>query len=169
MQKILRIFILVILLIIPLSTQAFAATTTDINYLIENAKALDGKEVTVQGEAVGEVMQRGDYSWVNINDTTNAMGIWMKTSDALKVTRYGDYKNTGDTITVTGTFHRACAEHGGEADIHSETMSITQPGHPVAEQIPFVKVIAAVILLLILVGSSFAAFHYKKQKSPADE
>lgn len=168
MQKILKIFILVILLIIPLSAQAYAATTTNINYLIENAKALDGKQVTVQGEAIGEVMQRGDYSWVNINDTTNAMGIWMKTTDALKVTRYGDYKNTGDTIIVTGTFHRACAEHGGEADIHSETMSITQSGHAVAEQIPFGKVLAAGILHLVLIVSGFIAFHYRNRKSSSD-
>ncbi len=168
MQKILKTFILIILLIIPFSTQVFAASTTDINQLVENAKALDGKQVTVQGEAIGEIMQRGDYCWVNINDTTNAMGIWMKSADARQITCYGNYKNKGDTIIVSGVFRRACSEHGGEADIHSETFKIVQTGHSVKEQIPFTKVLAAVILLVVLFASCFAAYHFKGLKIPSN-
>jgi hypothetical protein len=169
MRKILKILIVTVLLLFTFSAQAFAASkTTEINQLIENAKALDGKEVTVQGEAIGEPLPRGDDCWININDGTNAIGIWMKTTVAQKIASFGDYKNKGDVIRVTGIFNRACAEHGGEADIHNNTMLIVQKGTPVKEQIPTVKIIAAVLLLLFVLPALFAVRHFKVLKRDSD-
>ena len=125
MQKIAEslIFIIFILGLIPL---CFAATEdiTEINGLVENAFELDGKQVTVQGEAIGEVLERGEYSWININDTTNAIGIWAKQSDINQIQHYGDYKHKGDIVRITGEFHRACPEHGGDVDIHLSLIHI---------------------------------------------
>jgi len=167
MRKILKICVLILLLILPFSLNAYAAQRTDINSLIENAKALDNKEVTVQGEAIGEMMNRGEYSWVNINDGTNAIGIWMKTADAKQVTNFGDYKHKGDTVRITGIFRRACAEHGGEADIHSETFEIAANGNTVAERIPSGKLIAAAFMVPIAAILFF--LYYKRVKKIAAE
>ena len=167
MRKVLKTCILILLLILPFGLNVSAAAKMDLNQLIENAKALDGKQVTVQGETIGEIMVRGDYSWVNINDGTNAMGIWLKTPDAQKVTSYGNYKSKGDTIRITGIFRRACAEHGGEADIHSDTMEIVTKGSPVKEQIPVGKLVA--VVLLAPTAGILYLLYLKKMKETAAE
>ncbi len=146
MCKIFKACFLILILVLPITVHAHAAERTEINQLIEQAAELDNKEVTVQGEAIGEVLNRGDYSWININDGTNAIGVWMKATDAQKIGSFGDYKKKGDTIRIDGVFHRACAEHGGEADIHSSTMNILEKGYPTVAQIPFDKIIAAILL-----------------------
>jgi hypothetical protein len=122
---------------------------TAINDLIEHAKTLDGQEVIVQGEAIGERMDRGDYSWVNINDGTNAIGIWLKKSEAEKIATYGNYKNIGDTIQVAGVFYRACNDHGGEADLHAISISIVKKGYTVNKQVEDKKIVAAIVLCII--------------------
>jgi len=146
MRKIIQAFVLILFMLICFSTSAFAAETVEINSLIESAETLDKTEVTVQGEAIGEIMNRGEYSWVNINDGTNAIGIKLKTTDAQKIAYYGDYKNQGDLIRVTGIFNRACPEDGGETDIHGESVQIVKAGGPVTESVPLPKVIMAVSL-----------------------
>ncbi len=150
MRKLLKtLIIMFVLLAFPLTLNAYAEDVTVINDLIENAKKLNGQEVTVQGEAIGEVMNRGDYSWVNINDGTNAIGIWLSKSDAEKIKYYGNYKNKGDTVNITGIFNRACKEHGGEADVHSNSIEIVENGHNVKEQLSSQKIITAIVLTLI--------------------
>ena len=167
MHKIYKNCILILILIVIFSLNVYAAQKTDINNLIENAKALDNKEVTVQGEAIGEMMNRGEYSWVNINDNTNAIGIWMKTSDAKQITNFGDYKHKGDTVRITGIFHRACEEHGGEADIHCEAIGISAKGNMIAEQISSAKLIVAAVLVPIAALLFF--FYYRKVRKSTIE
>lgn len=138
--------------------------TTDINTLIENAKELDGKEVTVQGEAIGERMDRGDFTWININDGTNAIGIWLSKSDADKILNYGNYKYKGDTVKITGIFNRACTEHGGEADVHNNSIEIVKLGYQVTEQISSVKIITAIVLAIIALFNLLFYFKFVRMK-----
>lgn len=149
MRKFIKALVIILLLISPLSVKVEAESLTDINELIENAKQLDGQEVTVQGEAIGESMDRGDYSWININDGTNAIGIWLKNNEADKIFNYGDYDNIGDTVKITGIFYRACKEHGGEADFHGRSLEIVEDGYQTKETISSTKVICAMILILL--------------------
>lgn len=141
--------------------QVFAADITPINDLIEKAKEFDGKTVTVQGEAIGEVLPRGIYSWVNIHDGTNAIGIWIKSTETQKITHMGDYKHKGDTVMLTGVFRRACAEHGGESDIHSDSFKVTQIGSDVTHPISASKIIVMLALVVMLAFLSFVAFRLK--------
>ena len=60
-----------------LSSICFAQPLVSSTELIEKAKELDGKEIVYEGEVIGEVMTRGEYSWVNLNDGLNAVGVWM--------------------------------------------------------------------------------------------
>ena len=146
MRKCIKTLIIIFFISSSFSLTVKAADTSDINSLIENAKKLDGQKVTVQGEAIGERMDRGDYSWVNINDGTNAIGIWLSKNDAEKITYYGDYKHKGDTVKITGIFHRACIEHGGEADLHNNYIEIVEKGHFVEKQISPEKITTALAL-----------------------
>ncbi|RPF47348.1 hypothetical protein EDD70_0120 [Hydrogenoanaerobacterium saccharovorans] len=162
MQKILRVFFAVFVLLFIFPIQVFAQVNiTNINSLIENAKQLDNSAVTVEGEAVGEPLERGNYCWVNINDGTNAIGVWMKAKDAQQIKMYGDYKNKGDIVRVSGVFRRACKEHGGEADIHNESMQVIKNGYVVKENILVVKLVCAVILTLILIAAIITIHKFK--------
>lgn len=157
MRKCMETLMIACIIVFSLSLNVKAEDITELNTLIENAKEMDGQEVTVQGEVIGECMDRGDYSWININDGTNAMGVWLSKSEAEKVLNYGNYKYKGDTVKITGVFNRACAEHGGESDLHSNSIEIVEQGHRVNEQLSSVKIVTAIVLAgfatLMLLGS----------------
>jgi hypothetical protein len=162
MHKIFRALILVFLLILTFSQNVNAEDSTHINDLIEKAKDQDGKEVIVQGEAIGERLDRGDYSWVNINDGTNAIGVWIRKNEAGKILHYGNYKNKGDIVIIKGIFNRACKEHGGETDLHNTSIKIAEEGHPVKEKILTQKIAASFILAAF--AFVFLAYLFKRLK-----
>lgn len=146
----------VILFIALIASQAFAIDASS-KRLIEHAKFYDGKTVTYKGEAVTAVMRRGDYGWVNINDGDNAIGVWGKVSELDKIKFLGGYNSKGDTLEIVGIFNRACQEHGGDLDIHADTMTVISSGYATHEIIDRKKVRLAFALFLttILVVSVF--------------
>jgi hypothetical protein len=103
--------------------------------LINNAKDYDNKSVVYQGEVIGEVMARGEYAWINLNDGKNALGIWLKKDLAKTIANAGSYKTIGDVVEVAGVFHRSCLDHGGDLDIHAESLSQIKGGYRVAEKL----------------------------------
>lgn len=157
MHKNQKLLIFIFLLSVLLSGTCNAAENTiKINDLIENAAALDNTVVTVQGEVIGEALERGDYVWLNINDTTNAIGIWVKKDDISQIQFYGDYKHKGDVVRITGIFYKACTEHGGDVDIHCSNIEVTEAGYEIKEQISqnkliitFFIIVLAVVMLII--------------------
>jgi len=136
MRKTLKLCVLAAALAAVLAGLAAAADVTAVNELVDRSLQWNGKTVTIEGEAIGEMLPRGDCAWVNVNDGTNAIGVWMPLADAKKIGVYGDYHHTGDTLRVTGTFSRDCAEHGGDVDIHSVSVRLVKAGgeveHPVS-------------------------------------
>jgi len=107
---------------------SFAQPLVSSTQLIDRAGGYDGQVVTYAGEVIGDVMKRGDFAWVNINDGINAVGAWMSISLARHIGYSGSYKNIGDAVEVTGVFRRACPEHGGDLDIHAQSMRKVAPG-----------------------------------------
>jgi hypothetical protein len=121
--------------------------------LIKDAKKWDGHKVVYNGEAVTAIMSRGKYAWVNLNDGTNAIGVWIKSSLAGEIKNLGDYKNKGDIVEVVGRFHRACPMHGGDLDIHAHKISIIKRGGPVAETLDTRRNIVSAVLFLLTIAS----------------
>jgi hypothetical protein len=156
-QKILIGLGLILLFILPVQ-----ASTTKINDLIEKAKELDGTTVTLQAEAIGEVLERGDHAWVNINDKSNAVGVYVPIAQAQKITFFGDYANTGDTVLITGVFHNACKEHGGELDVHAELITVVKIGSVTSRPVSFQKV--AYFSLFALIAAILGFYFYKVVK-----
>ena len=115
--------------------------------LINNAKQYDGKIVTYSGEAIGDVMVRGEFAWVNINDGQNALGVWVNAALAKEIKFTGNYKSRGDFLEIVGIFHRACLEHGGDLDIHAQSLRTLGNGRVAEEKINFDKVSASLVLL----------------------
>lgn len=160
MLKQIKTLIILSAFIISFSENVYADETSeiiDINYLIEHAAELDQQEVTVSGEAVGEPMNRGSHSWININDGTNAIGIWMSSPDAQNVKYFGNYKYKGDILKLSGIFNRTCKEHGGESDIHSISLEVEEAGHGEVEQVSSTK-IAIAALSAVLAASLMTLF-----------
>lgn len=141
------------------SPNAFSSTE-----LVEQPKQHDGTTVDFTGEAIGESMVRGDYAWLHLNDDAyylknveegaelggfnTGMPVWLPAAEARAITYFGDYKHEGDVVAVTGVFHAACAEHGGDMDIHATSLSVVTVGHPAADPVTLGKVAWAVALAL---------------------
>ena len=117
--------------------------------LINHAKEYDGKLVVYSGEVIGDVMLRGEFAWVNINDGQNAVGVWMSAALAKEINITGSHKSRGDLLEIVGVFHRACLEHGGDLDIHVRSLLKIANGRMVKENLNFDKV----RLIFILFGA----------------
>jgi hypothetical protein len=162
MYKIFKIVLAVFFILFSFTRIALADEKLTFNELVENGKAFDKKQVKISGEAIGEALQRGSYTWINISDGTLPMGIWMRSEDADKVKVFGDYHNKGDVIEITGTFNRACSEHGGDMDIHANSVAILLEGKKIAHPLEhrrFNISIGLTVLTLIL-----GALTYRKIK-----
>jgi hypothetical protein len=118
--------------------------------LINNAKEYDGKSVVYVGEAVGDVMVRGDFAWVNINDGENAIGVWLNKELAGEIQFTGSYHAKGDRLEITGVFQRNCIQHGGDMDIHAQSIRKISPGRFVGEELDTGKRNFVIILLAVL-------------------
>jgi hypothetical protein len=118
--------------------------------LINNARDYDGKSVVYVGEAVGDVMVRGDFAWVNINDGENAIGIWLNKELAGEIQFTGSYRAKGDRLEITGVFQRNCIQHGGDMDIHAQSIRKISQGRVVGGELDTSKRNFVFILLAVL-------------------
>ncbi|MCM8763478.1 MAG: DNA-binding protein [Candidatus Omnitrophica bacterium] len=96
--------------------------------LLTNPNEYDGKKVVYRGEVIGDVMKRGDFSWINLYDGDFAIGVYLAKELLPSIKYVGSYKITGDTLEVEGIFHARCVQHGGDVDIHAEKVSIISEG-----------------------------------------
>ena len=115
------------------------------NDLIEGAQDYDRREVAYSGEVIGDILDRGDHVWLNVSDGANAVGVWAERNLASEIQVAGRYDRHGDTVRVTGVFHQACPEHGGDFDIHAEAVALTGRGYPLAHEVHPWKVWLAVL------------------------
>ncbi len=159
--------IIIFLGITPIiSNYAFALTSTE---LIENSKEYDQQIVNYRGEVVGEVMQRGNYAWINVNDGLNAIGVWAPFGLIEDIKFSGNYKRRGDRVEVTGVLNRACSEHGGDLDIHAQGIIIFKPGHEIYRPLNRSRLNLALILFgisFILIGLNV---YLKKKRISTEE
>ncbi len=128
----------------------YAEEAVSSSELINNAMQYDNKKVIYRGEVIGDIMVRGGFAWVNVNDGVNAIGIWLDKDLVKDIIYTGSYKSIGDTVEVKGVFHRACLEHGGDLDIHIEELRKINSGMVIEENIDIAKRRIAFVLLIVL-------------------
>jgi hypothetical protein len=146
-----------------LTVPAYAETISSTD-LIEKASYYNNKTVEYQGEVIGDVMVRGDYAWVNLNDGINAIGIWAKKDLLAGLIKYrGDYNYKGDILLVNGIFHRACPQHGGDLDIHLEAVAKIKDGFATPHPLSFRKLIQALAVFIMALG--FAILYNLRRKT----
>ena len=163
-------FFLVFFAEVPAYGQAqFSAVAS--SELIERAKAYDGKIVIYQGEIIGEIMKRGKFAWLNINDGQNALGIWIHRGLLKNISPAGgSYFKRGDIVAVSGVFSRACREHGGDLDIHATALVLIASGQERTEKMFVIKAkaVTALTLLVILLMVLGLRWSRKKRVSKKD-
>lgn len=118
--------------------------------LIKDYRLYEGKTVLFAGEAVGDVMLRGEYAWVNLNDGVNAIGVWVKADLARQIQHSGSYKAKGEWLEAKGIFNHNCPLHGGDLDIHAESLRRIEPGARIEERLDLNKRNIAFIFAAIL-------------------
>lgn len=122
----------------------------------------NGKTITFHGEAIGEVMVRGDHAWIHLNDDAymlknveegaklggynTGMAVWIPASLTKQIDTYGDYQHEGSIVEVEGVFNGACKQHGGDMDIHATSLTLLRAGHVVVDPVRPWKAVLAVAL-----------------------
>lgn len=167
-------YLLIVLLLsvsaltIPAQTQqavSISIQSPSIPDLISHSMQFDGQVIAITGEVIGDIMQRGNFAWINILENGTALGIWVSAEQASMLKSTGKYQHKGDVVRVTGVFHRACPEHGGDADVHAMALSIIQNGTsmPVAANIDSLLV----GILLCVVGGIFVVLWRRRERDNA--
>lgn len=134
-----------------------------IDQLIESSQKYDNQEITLTGEVIGKPMVRGNKIWVNMNDGKSAIGVFVQKSKLPDINHYGNYDYHGDQVQVTGTFHKACSQHGGETDIHGEQITILEAGKQIPHLVSAKKIVASVFAIIIAGGMAGWYYHGKKK------
>jgi len=164
---------------LSLAIPAFAKNVSSTD-LVEKCCYYDGQEVAYQGEVVGDVMVRGKYAWINVNDDSystkhsveedeelkgynSGQSIWCEASQVESLKYAGNYQTSGDIVWIKGTFHRACAEHGGDMDIHASKVKLVKRGHYISHTFDWQKALIALVLA-VLSGILFLAHKLMDRK-----
>jgi len=133
--------------------------------LVEEANKWNGHKIIFIGEAIGEDMVRGEKCWIHLNEDAymwknieegaklggynSGHAIWVDADLVKKITYYGDYLHEGDIVKVIGTFNSVCREHGGDMDIHADTLEIVRIGHPIEHIINSKRALLGGVLLIV--------------------
>ena len=127
-----------------------AAPVVSSEELFKEAEKYDGEIVIYKGEAIGDIMAREGFAWLNVRDKSGAIGVFCPKDMVGGIKHKGGYGFTGDTVSVRGTFHRSCPEHGGDTDIHAEKITIIREGQAISHPLEARKVKASIILPAIV-------------------
>jgi len=169
------VFLIIALLLLFAPAAALAdGNAVNSNDLIDHAKDYDNQLVVYEGEVLGDILYRGDHAWLAVYDGSNTIGVYVTAEQAQQITVLGGYGKHGDTIRIEGVFHRACAEHGGDLDIHADTMKVLSVGSATQIHASRLITILAIALplpaagLLLLVWKKRAATKFNARKTVPD-
>ncbi|MBP6926768.1 MAG: DNA-binding protein [Caldisericia bacterium] len=166
MRRYIAILTLAVIVLVPQTTFASSSPIYSPTDLITKALELDGKTITVRGEAITEALERKDeYSWVNIFDGSSAIGVWMKNDLKDQIKNYGTNLVKGDIVEITGKFFRNDPEADGELDLRADSLKIVENGYPTPEKIDPLKVITLVILSLVVLLLLIDNIYKNKKKT----
>lgn len=148
-------------LVLPASAEASPLSSSQ---LIDKAAQFDNQNVVFVGEVVGDIMHRGKAVWLSVNDGEGALGIFCPASILPEIKFVGDYKHIGDRVEVTGTFHKACAQHGGDLDIHAQQVKVIESGYAVQRKIELKRIYIILIMLAVTLILIFLRPHKQKEE-----
>ncbi len=145
------------------------ALAVDSDELVEHSKLYDGKTITFTGEVIGNVMERSEGVWANVNDDAyssqeqilrlagfnRGQSVLLPSGSADIIKRTGDYDNRGDLIEVRGIFREACPDHGGDMMILATSVRVVKPGFTITHSISGRKISLAFFWFVAAVTLAF--------------
>ncbi len=152
MKSIVAIFLNILLLVFTENPALAGVSSVD---LIEKGKEYNGKEILFEGEAIRESMVRGKYAWLNVSDGDNTIGVWVKSRLIRDIDKFGSYHVKGDQLQVKGVFYRSCPEHGGDMDIHADSLLVIKEGYQVSHTIEIKRLVLAFFFIVSAVTLYF--------------
>ena len=161
MQKKALLLIIAALLLLAPAVALADGDAVSSNDLIDHAKDYDGKTIVYEGEALGDILYRGDYAWLAVSDGSNTIGCYVSRADAEQISLVGGYGKKGDIVRIEGVFHRACAEHGGDLDIHASSVTVLAAGTLV--QMPLSRLVATLAIALPLPAAGLLLLVWRRR------
>jgi hypothetical protein len=139
---------------------ASAEPNTTIVGLTNASQQIDGQEVTIQGEVVGDILsaERG-YKWLMLQDGGATISVLVAEHEVAKVTHLGRYGQVGTRLEVTGELQTDCADHDGLTDVHATKVVVIDEGSEV-EHHPDPRTFQ-IGALLIIVGGCLLVLHWR--------
>ena len=157
-------FIIALLLLLAPAVALADGNAVGSNDLIDHAKDYDNQTIVYEGEVLGDILYRGDHAWLAVFDGNNTIGVFVTAEQAKQITVVGGYGKHGDTIRIEGVFHRACAEHGGDLDLHAASVTVIAEGMRLSMTPSRLTVVLAAALPLPAAGLLFLVW---KKRRPA--
>lgn len=136
------------------------ATQVTSGDLYDCPQVYDGQRVRFRGEVVGALLDRGDHTWVQLNDdayaedlgplpthrdyrgSNSGVGVVLPDTLATRIATVGGPDARGDVLVVEGTFHRV--DRTGEATvIRADAGEIARPGEQARDPLRLDRVVAA--------------------------
>jgi len=148
----LGIFCLVWTLMGPFSISSAFAERIRLNRIIRDPMSYDRQEIEIEGEVIGDLMPRRKGFWLNIDDGTDSIGVWVPKHVMPEIEYVGSYDSKGDILMIRGIFNRACPSHGGETDIHALEIRSIRSGYPLSHPISEKKRQWSIILVCLVMG-----------------
>lgn len=133
--------------------------TTTVAELISAESGMEGRSVTFRAEVVSEVLAGGDgHAWINVLSDGAAIGVWVPRDLTSELEVFGDWRNTGDIVEVTGVFSEGCDIHGGDMDVHATEILLVTRGYERQHSISIWKLVVG------LGGIALALFGYRRMR-----
>ncbi len=160
-----KMALIVILIAVIIVSPAFAAKAygepnTTIVGLTNAGKQVDGQNVCIQGEVVGDIVNdENGYKWITLSDGGASISVLIPERDVSKIKHLGRYNAKGTRIEVAGLFQIDCEEHDGLTDVHANTVTVVQDGYEVASVLDMREI--QIGALLIIVGGCLIFIHWR--------
>ena len=163
MRRLMRVaFLAIAILFVP--TPAFAAEEVSVPEILELGTELAGEEIAVEGELVGDYGFRDDGSmWTQLNGDAYVhrpireggpplganVGIALRMPVELTVALDppGRYRDRGPIVHVTGIWKYHDATRPGESYLEVRSLTVTEPGRQLNEEVNWTAVIFGALLL----------------------
>lgn len=118
-----------VLLGIPTPAMATAPPLTlSTNEIVSLPPSEAGLDITMEGEAILAALRSDDgHVFVNLLQDDTAVGVWMSREQADRIDGFGRYGRSGTFLRVEGVVNVACAQHGGDLDVHAAQVEVVSP------------------------------------------
>lgn len=131
--------------------------------LLSCPRAFDEQLVRYVGEPVGEVLERRDHAWVQLNDgvysqsaplplrpdfagSNTGIGVRLPARGVGEIVHVGGPERRGDLIAVEGRFHRSLPDTADTMAIDAHRVQRLRPGGPIEHRVLPDRRLAAITL-----------------------